>query len=164
MTEERIGGETMSRLVRAGLLTGIVDGLFSSVLSAFFYGSTVSRLWQGVASVLLGSDALNGGRRTALIGLLMHFGVAFAWSAVFLFLLLRWEWIRGLLASRHGVLKVAALYGPFIWMVMSLVVIPALTQRPPRITLRWWIQWFGHIPFVGIPIVASSAGAPRSGS
>jgi len=164
MTEERIGGETMSRLVRAGLLTGIVDGLFSSVLSAFFYGSTVSRLWQGVASVLLGSDALNGGRRTALIGLLMHFGVAFAWSAVFLFLLLRWEWIRGLLASRHGVLKVAALYGPFVWMVMSLVVIPALTQRPPRITLRWWIQWFGHIPFVGIPIVASSAGAPRSGS
>ena len=164
MTEERIGGETMSRLVRVGLLTGIVDGLFSSVLSAFFYGSTVSRLWQGVASVLLGSDALNGGRRTALIGLLMHFGVAFAWSAVFLFLLLRWEWIRGLLASRHGVLKVAALYGPFVWMVMSLVVIPALTQRPPRITLRWWIQWFGHIPFVGIPIVASSAGAPRSGS
>ena len=164
MTEERIGGEAMSRLVRAGLLTGIVDGLFSSVLSAFFYGSTVSRLWQGVASVLLGSDALNGGRRTALIGLLMHFGVAFAWSAVFLFLLLRWEWIRGLLASRHGVLKVAALYGPFIWMVMSLVVIPALTRRPPRITLRWWIQWFGHIPFVGIPIVASSAGAPRSGS
>ena len=164
MTEEKIGGETMSRLVRAGLLTGIVDGLFSSVLSAFFYGSTVSRLWQGVASVLLGSDALNGGRRMALIGLLMHFGVAFAWSAVFLFLLLRWEWIRGLLASRHGVLKVAALYGPFIWMVMSLVVIPALTRRPPRITLRWWIQWFGHIPFVGIPIVASSAGAPRSGS
>jgi len=164
MTEERIGGETMSRLVRAGLLTGIVDGLFSSVLSAFFYGSTVSRLWQGVASVLLGSDALNGGRRTALIGLLMHFGVAFAWSAVFLFLLLRWEWIRGLLASRHGVLKVAALYGPFIWMVMSLVVIPALTQRPPRITPRWWIQWFGHIPFVAIPIVASSDGAPRSGS
>ena len=156
--------DTMARLVRAGLLTGIVDGLFSSVLSAFFYGSTVSRLWQGVASVLLGSDALNGGRRTALIGLLMHFGVAFAWSAVFLFLLLRWEWIRGLLASRHGVLKVAALYGPFIWMVMSLVVIPALTRRPPRITLRWWIQWFGHIPFVGIPIVASSAGAPRSGS
>src|SRR4029079_3458588 len=126
MTEEKIGGETMSRLVRAGLLTGIVDGLFSSVLSAFFYGSTVSRLWQGVASVLLGSDALNGGRRTALIGLLMTFAVPFGWCAVFLFLLLRWEWIRGLLASRHGVLKVAALYGPFIWMVMSLGVITTL--------------------------------------
>jgi hypothetical protein len=93
----------------------------------------------------------------------MHFGVAFAWSAVFLFLVLRWEWIRGLLASRYGILKVAALYGPFIWMAMSLVVIPVFTHRPPRITLRWWIQWFGHIPFVGIPIVASSVGASRSG-
>jgi hypothetical protein len=164
MTGGKIDRDTMARLLRAGLLTGIVDGLFSSVLSVAFYGSTVSRLFQGVASVLLGSEALNGGRRTALIGVLMHFGVAFAWSAVFLFLVLRWEWIRGLLASPYGVLKVAALYGPFIWMVMSLVVIPVLTHRPPRITSRWWIQWFGHIPFVGVPIVASSRGASRSGS
>jgi len=55
----------------AGLVTGITDGLFSSVLAAFVYGSTVTRLWQGVASVLLGPDALNGGTRTAAIGVLM---------------------------------------------------------------------------------------------
>jgi len=53
--------------------------------------------------------------------------------------------------------KVAALYGPFIWMVMSLVVIPLLLHRPPTITIRWWIQLIGHIPFVGVPIVASIA-------
>jgi len=40
--------------------------------------------------------------------------------------------------------------------VMSLVVIPILAHRPPSITVRWWIQWFGHIFFVGIPIVAAS--------
>jgi hypothetical protein len=155
VTGGTIDRDRIARLLRAGLLTGIVDGLFSSVLSAFFYGSTVSRLFQGVASVLLGSDALNGGRRTALIGVLMHFGVAFAWSAVFLFLVWRWEWIRSLLASPYGVLKVAALYGPFIWMVMSLVVIPVLLHRPPVINVRWLTQLIGHIPFVGIPIVAS---------
>jgi hypothetical protein len=44
-------------------------------------------------------------------------------------------------------------------MVMSLAVIPILVHRPPAITYRWWIQWFGHIPFVGIPIVASSSSA-----
>jgi hypothetical protein len=43
-------------------------------------------------------------------------------------------------------------------MVMSLAVIPILLHRPPTINYRWWIQWFGHIPFVGIPIVASSGG------
>ena len=40
---------------------------------------------------------------------------------------------------------------------MSIVVIPLLLHRPPTIGLRWWIQFFGHIPFVGVPIVASLA-------
>jgi hypothetical protein len=148
-------------LVRAGLLTGIVDGLFSTVLSVAFYHSTVARLFQGVAAVLLGSGALNGGAPTVALGILMHFGVAFGWSAVFLFLVLRWPWVRAVLTSPFGVLKVALLYGPFIWIVMSLVVIPTLTHRAPTITIRWWIQLIGHIPFVGLPIVASSLRTTR---
>jgi hypothetical protein len=135
-------------------LTAVVDGLFSSLLSVFAYRSTVSRLFQGVASVLLGSAAFDGGLTTAVLGVAMHVCVAFAWSAVFLFLVLRSQWVRGLLASRHGVVKVAALYGPFVWMVMSLIVIPLLVHRPPTIGARWLIQWIGHIPFVGLPIVA----------
>jgi len=146
---------SLARLARAGLLTGVTDGLFSSVLAAAFYHSTVQRLWQGVASTLLGRAALEGGTRTALVGLLMHFGVAFGWSTVFLLVVLRSSWIRGLLATRFGLPKVAALYGPFIWMVMSLAVIPLLLRRPPVITVRWWIQLIGHIPFVAVPIVAT---------
>ena len=143
-----------SRLVRAGLLTAITDGLFSSVLVAVFYGSTVTRLWQGVASVLLGPRALEGGLHTALIGLAIHLCVAFTWSAVFLFLVMRLPFIRTLLGTRYGVLEVAALYGPFIWMMMSLVIIPQFTHRPPTINYRWWIQFFGHIPFVALPMIA----------
>jgi uncharacterized membrane protein YagU involved in acid resistance len=138
------------------LFTGITDGLFSSILSVGFYNSTVTRLFQGVASVLLGSDALSGGSTTAAIGILMHFCVAFAWSAIFLVLVFRWSWVRRLLASRYGVAKIALLYGPMIWIVMSCVVIPAFTHRAPTITIRWWIQFFGHITFVGLPIVELS--------
>lgn len=151
----------MSRLLRAGLLTGVTDGLFSSVISVFFYDSTVTRLFQGVASTLLGKKALDGGTSTALIGVLMHFGVAFGWSAVFLLLVQRSAWLRRVLASRYGIVKVAAVYGPFIWMVMSLIVIPLLLHRPPTITNRWWVQLIGHFPFVGLPIVASIAGGLR---
>lgn len=151
-----------SRLVRAGLITGITDGLFSSVLSVFFYGSTVTRLWQGVASTLLGKEAIGGGARPALIGVLMHFGVAFGWSAVFLLLVLRSARIRRVLTSRYGAVKAASVYGPFIWLVMSLAVIPLLLHRPPTINLRWWVQLIGHFPFVGLPIAASIArGVPR---
>jgi hypothetical protein len=153
-----------SRLVQAGLLTGITDGLFASVQAAIG-GSTFTRLWQNVASVLLGKEAFDGGTTTALIGILMHFGVAFAWSAVFLLLASRSAWLRRVLTSRGGIFKVAAVYGPAIWMVMSLVVIPLLAHRPPNVNPRWWVQLAGHFPFVGLPIVGMiGRGARRADS
>lgn len=155
--------EKMSRLVRAGLLTGVTDGLFATVQSAVTPGSTVMRLWQGVASVVLGKLAYDGGVPTALLGVLMHFCVAFGWSAVFLFVVMRSSWVRRAVSSPSGVVGIAALYGPFIWLVMSLVVIPVLLHRPPRITSRWWIQLVGHFPFVGLPIVASIANGGARG-
>jgi hypothetical protein len=159
-----LGGDSLSRLVRAGLLTAITDGIFACALSVFAYGSTVVRLWQGVASTLLGKEAFEGGAATAMVGVLMHFGVAFGWSAVFIFLVLRSRWVRDLLASSYGPAKVGFLYGPFIWSVMSLIVIPLLVHRPPTIGARWWVQLIGHIPFVGIPIAAASRGSrPRAG-
>ena len=142
-------------LVRAWLLTAITDAIFSSVLISVFYGSTVARLWQGVASVLLGPTALEGGMRTVLIGLLMHLGVALTWSTVFLILYSSWPALQRLIASPGGVIKVASIYGPCIWMVMSFVVVATLTHKPPAITYRWWIQFFGHIPFVAVPIGAT---------
>ena len=150
-------------LLRAGITTAIVDGLFSSVLVTVFYGSTFARLWQGVASVLLGPDAMNGGTRTVLIGLLMHVTVAFWWSTVFIYVVLRLPTIRAVLESRFGVFKVAAVYGPAIWVAMSFVVIPFLAHRPwpPAITFRWLVQLVGHFPFVGIPIVGSVKRAQR---
>jgi hypothetical protein len=150
------------RLARAGLLTAVTDGLFSSVLAGFFYGSTVTRLWQGVASVLLGAASFDGGSRTAAIGVLMHVGVAFGWSAVFLLLVLSSSWLRAILAEPAGTIAVAAVYGPLIWLVMSLAIIPLLTHRPPAINFRWWVQLAGHVPFVALPIVAIIARGMRA--
>lgn len=162
---EPVGRTLLPRLVRAGVLTALIDGVFSGVLVAFFYGSTVARLFQGVASTLLGPAALDGGNRTVAIGIAMHVGVAFGWSAVFLAMVRSSAWLRRVVRSRHGVVKVATVYGPLIWMVMSLVVIPLLTHRAPRISFRWWVQFFGHIPFVAVPIVAGiGADGPRDRS
>ena len=147
--------DSLSRLVRAGLLTGVTDGFFASVLTVAVYGSTVTRLFQGVAATLLGKEAFEGGSPTAMLGVLMHFGVAFWWSAVFLLVSARSSWIRRVLRSPYGVVKVGSVYGPCIWLVMSLAVIPLLVHRPPTINARWWVQLIGHIPFVGIPIALS---------
>jgi hypothetical protein len=143
------------RLVLAGVVTSLVDGAFSGVLAAFFYGSSVTRLFQGVASTLVGARAFEGGWATAALGMLMHVGVAFGWSTI-LFLGARGlPSLRQRLSTWPGVMGVAVCYGPFIWLVMSLVVIPVLTGRPPTIGMRWWVQFVGHAPFVGLPIAAS---------
>lgn len=146
-----------SRLVRAWLLTAIIDGLFSSCLSAFFYGSTVARLWQGVASVPFGPSVLQGGTRAVLIGLGLHLTVAFTWSLVFLLLFDFVAVVRIVASTVGGVVAGAILYGPIIWITMSFIVIPHFTHRPPTVNFRWWVQFFGHIPFVALPIVLSVA-------
>ena len=141
------------RFLAAALTTAGTDGLFACVL-ALFYGSTITRVWQSVASTVLGRSAYEGGVKTALVGVAMHFGVAFLWSFVFLQIARNSGAVQRVLASRGGIMKVATVYGPFVWMVMSLVVIPLLVKRPPTIIWRWWIQLIGHIPFVALPIVA----------
>src|SRR5262249_50961537 len=139
------GSSPLTRFVRAGVSTAIVDGLFSSGLHVAAYGATVARLFQGVAATVLGNAAFTGGARTVAIGVLMHIGVAFAWSALFVFVIVRSPAVRRLLTARLGPFAIAAVYGPAIWMVMSLLVIPALVGRPTPIAFRWWVQFFGHI-------------------
>lgn len=145
----------LRRWFQAGLVTAVTDFLFSSILVKFFYHSSVTRLWQGVASVPLGPDAMNGGMRTALIGVALHISVAFAWTTVFLVLLMLIPAIDRIAHARFGLITLAALYGPPIWLVMSFLVIPSMTHRPPTIAFRWWVQLFGHIPFVALPIIAT---------
>jgi len=145
----------LKKLLQAGLVTATTDFIFSSVLVKFFYHSTVTRLWQGVASVPLGPDALNGGLKTALIGVGIHICVAFAWTTVFLVLMTLIPSIERVAHARFGLITLAAIYGPLVWLTMSFLVIPSMTHRPPTINFRWWVQFFGHIPAVALPIVAT---------
>jgi uncharacterized membrane protein YagU involved in acid resistance len=57
------------------------------------------------------------------------------------------------MAPPGGLLAVAAVYGPLVWCAMSLFVIPTFTHRPPTINYRWWVQFFGHMVFVALPMI-----------
>jgi hypothetical protein len=144
-------------------MVGVVDGGFSVTLSVAFYDSTALALFQRVASTVIGGSAFEGGWATALLGLGMHFGVAFGWSAVVLGFIFSSVRIRRLLDRRRGVVAASMVVGLLIWLVMSLIVIPVLTGAPATITGRWWVQLVGHVPFVGLPLVASLAPSRRTG-
>jgi hypothetical protein len=135
------------------LVTAAWDFLCASALSVFAYHSTFAHLWQGVASTVLGPTAIDGGANMIAAGIALHLAVAFTWSALFVAAALNWPALRRAIAKPSGALLVAIAYGPIIWLVMSLAIIPLATGHPPRIGFRWWVQVFAHIPFVTIPLV-----------
>jgi hypothetical protein len=145
----------LRRLLQAGLVTATTDFLFATVLAKFFQHSSVTRLWQGVAAVPLGPDMFSGGVKTAAIGVAIHIGVAFLWTTVFYLLLMLVPAIGRVARGRFGIITVASIYGPLIALAMSFLIVPLMTHHAPAITLRWWVQFFGHIPFVALPIVAT---------
>ena len=141
-------------LLRAWLTVGVVDALWACVF-ALVNGRSIEQLWKGVAAVPFGPAMMEGGAVVAGVGLLMHFVTAFTWSAVFLVAYTRWASLRRMLDAPAGIAGVSAVYGPLIWIVMSMGVIPVFTGSPGSFTLRWAIQLCGHVPFVGLPIVWS---------
>lgn len=140
-------------LVPVWLTTAAWDFVCASALSVFVYHTPFARFWQGVAATLLGPKALEGGIATVAAGLALHLTVALIWSAVFVAAVQIWPALRRAIQPPTGALAVAAAYGPLIWLVMSLVVIPLATGRPPRFGVRWWVQIVAHVPFVTIPLV-----------
>lgn len=135
------------------LVTAAWDFVCATALSVFAYGSTAAGLWRGVAATALGSSAPSGEAAGVAAGMAVHMAVALTWSL--LFVAAAW-WSPALLRairSRGGALAVAAAYGPAIWLVMSLLVIPLATGRAPRFGSRWWIQVGAHVPFVSLPLV-----------
>jgi hypothetical protein len=145
------------RVGRAVLVTWLVtaawDFVCASTLSVVGYHSTFSRLWQGVASVAIGPSALKMGAQGVAAGLVLHLSVALTWSAVFVLALAASVALQRIVARPAGAVAVAAVYGPFIWLVMSLAVIPLATGKPPSFGFRWWVQVFAHVPFVTLPLV-----------
>lgn len=135
------------------VVTAAWDFVCASALGLFAYATPVSRFWQGVAATVLGPSALDIGARGVAAGLALHLLVAFTWSAVFVIALARSLTLRRWLARPLGAFAVAAIYGPVIWLVMSLAVIPFATGRLPALGFRWWVQIVAHVPFVTLPLV-----------
>ena len=76
-------GETsIQAILMAGLITGLLDGLSAIAVSAYF-GAGPVRVFQGIASGLLGASSFQGGLPTAALGAACHFLIAFGAASVY---------------------------------------------------------------------------------
>jgi hypothetical protein len=140
----------LEAIVWGGGACSILDALAASTHLGL-KGIKPVRVWQGVASGLLGEPAFRQGWASGSLGLLLHFVIAFAASAVFVVacgpipLLSRAYWISG------------PLYGVLVFLVMNLIVVP-LSARPkrPASTPDMIVQLVIHVLFVGLPIAIAA--------
>ncbi len=143
---EREQPRTLKTILYAGLAVGVLDGIAASV-NAGFSGVSPVRVFQYVASGLLGRAAFDGGIPIAVLGLLLHFVVALGASTVFVaasrFLpfLTRLPFVFG------------PVYGVIVYFVMREIVSPLSLTNPGTPTTKGTvIMIIIHILVVGLPI------------
>src|SRR5258708_22305714 len=101
-----------------GLACGVFD--ISQAMIAWYLqvGAKPIRIWQSVASGLLGPDAFKGGLKTAIIGGALHFLIAFTAAAVY------WVASRKLTFMTQNAVISGMLYGGCVWLLMNFFVLP----------------------------------------
>ncbi len=113
-------------ILYAGLVCGALDGL-SAIGLTLALGGKIERMFQGIAAGVVGAQAASrGGASAALLGLALHFVIAFGAAAVYYAASRIWP----LLIRRA--LACGVLFGVLVHLFMSYVVIPlsAIGPRP----------------------------------
>jgi hypothetical protein len=148
--ENRRMTELLKAIVYGGAACGILDGVAASVQFAL-RGIEPHRVWQGVASGLMGDRAFGMGWFSGALGLVLHFLIAMIVTTVFVGAcpqfpaLQQFYWISG------------PLYGVIVFLVMNLIVVP-LSARPkkPAPVVVVAVQIVIHLFFVGLPIATAA--------
>ena len=143
------------RIVRAGLTVAVLDALFAIALYVVVLRvTTVPRVFQSIASGLLGRASFGGGAATVALGVVCHLAVAFGWTLLFYLASRRFTPLGQLAKSSAGGLALGLVYGVIIWLGMDLVVIPLSRATPtPVLNWRFWLLLAWHAVGVGLPIV-----------
>lgn len=131
-----------------GLVAGMLDGLFALVFYGLIFGVPLLRIFQSVASGVLGREAARaGGVPTFLLGLGLHFVVASCIAAVYYLVSLRAPFL-----NRNAVFF-GLIYGVLAYFGMHYIVIPLSRVTPGDFDLLdFVVSIIGHAILVGLPI------------
>ncbi len=126
-----------------GLLVGVLDGLAAALTSS----AAPMRVFQSIASGLLGRDAYQGGLETAALGVVLHFFIATSAATVYV---TASRWLPALV---RAAVPCGVAYGVGVFAVMNLAVIPLTFGRMAPYSLAWLLRGLLiHALCVGLPI------------
>jgi hypothetical protein len=148
VTPSTVSRSPLRAIVFGGAVVGILDASYAMIMSWARRRVSPARVWQGVASGLLGPPAFDGGLPTALLGLAIHFFIAGSVVTAYCLASRR----LGFLARRPFLFGPA--YGLGVYFFMNYVVIPLAFGRLPP---------FNAVTFAGgLAIHALGVGLPAA--
>lgn len=153
MTEETEGlgrPRAFETIFYGWLAVGILDMLDAYFFFGFYYNISFFRVFQGVSAGLLGREAaVTGGVQTGLLGLALHYVVAFGVAGMFYLLCTRLKFLY-----RQPRIW-GPVYGIGVHFFMQCVVVPlSAIGKYPTFLLDWPLvnNIVGHALLVGLPI------------
>lgn len=145
---------------RAIVVGGLLGGLGDFVFAFAYYGLRLG-VFQNVAGGLIGPAAARaGGVPTFVLGVVLHFGIAILWAAIYAGI------SRRIPALLRRPLPAGLVFGAVVFYGMNCVVLPLSALH----TRAWPPPWAPvplavHMLFVGLPMaVVASLAARRSSS
>jgi len=132
-----------------GLFAGVFD-ITQAFIGFGLLGATPYRILQHIAGGIFGAHARQMGWKSAALGLVFHFTIAFTAAAVY-YLASR---VMRVLVKRA--VLCGLLYGEVVFLFMYFVVLPLSALGPARFNLATYITGpIGHMFLVGLPIALS---------
>jgi hypothetical protein len=143
------------------LAGGLVAGTFDITYACTFWwlkrGVLPTRVFQSVASGLLGDASFTGGWRSALLGLALHYSIATSMAVTYYLFARRWSelwqrpWVYG------------PLYGLLLYGIMNYIVVPLSAANPGSRNLVWvLLSIVVHAFLIGTPCALFARRAMQS--
>ena len=105
-------------IIKAALISGVLDATAGVIVYWIFKGLNPLQVLQYIASGIFGPLVINGSFLYVLIGLALHFLIAFAFTCVYY---LAFPFIQSF--AKNTYLN-GLIYGAFIWLFMNYLILP----------------------------------------
>lgn len=141
----RQGGSSAFWLVMSSLLVAILDGLAAVISTYVQLGLGPDRVFQYIASGLMGRSAFSAGLAGAGLGILLHWMIALFWS-----------WLFFRLYPKEGAgltqkMVAGVIIGLSVYLLMKFVVVPLSLVSTASYSVQL-SQVLIHVFLVGMPI------------
>lgn len=150
-------------MLAGGLVAGTFDIVYACTFWAVKRGVPPERIFQSVASGLLGKASFAGGVKTAVLGLGLHYFIATSMSVAYYLIARRWSPLR------ERPVPLGAAYGVLLYGIMNYIVLPLSAAAPgPKDPLWIGLSVAVHAFLIGLPIALFArraltvAGAPMT--